>query len=199
MADSGSTDTDLADRIRGGDKQAETELTRRFERGITQILVRQTHNFALAQELCQETLIIVIRRLRSQPLADPGKLAAFVAQTARNLAIAERRKEKRRRTDATGEEFAEVPDGQRDQEDDAQRESAAAAIRSVLAEMKSTRDRMLLVRYYLREEDKEVICRELNVTPPSFNVVLFRARSRFLELLNKRGLGGRDLLCFIMV
>jgi RNA polymerase sigma-70 factor, ECF subfamily len=199
MSDSGSADRELVHRIHTGDRQAESELTRRFERGITQILLRQTRNFALAQELCQETLIIVIKRLRAQPLDNPEKLAAFLAQIARNLAIAERRKERRRRTDPSGEDLGELPDEERDQEDDAQRESAAAAIRSVLGEMKSSRDRMLLVRYYLREEDKDVICRELNVTPPTFNVVLFRARSRFLELLHKRGLGGHDLLCFIMV
>lgn len=199
MAESGSSDAALAERIRGGDRLAETELTRRFERGITQILVRQTRNFALAQELCQETLIIVLKRLRTQPLANPEKLAAFIAQTARNLAIAERRKERRRRTDTTDDAFADVPDEELDQEDSAQRASAAEAIRTVLAEMKSARDRMLLVRYYLKEEDKDVICRELNVTPPSFNVVLFRARGRFLELLQKHGLGGRDLLCFVLM
>jgi hypothetical protein len=51
------------------------------------------------------------------------------------------------------------------------------------------------VRYYLRDEDKKDICRELGLTEPSFNVVLFRARSRFLELLEKRGLSGEDLFC----
>jgi RNA polymerase sigma-70 factor, ECF subfamily len=198
MSDSGSADRDLVHRIHAGDKHAEAELTRRFERGIRTILMRQTRNFALSQELSQETLIIVIKRLRAQELADPDKLAAFVAQTARNLAIAERRKERRRRTDVMGDEPVEILDEEQDQEDDAQRHSASAAIREVLAEMKSTRDRMLLVRYYLREEDKEVICRELNMTPPSFNVVLFRARNRFLDLLQKRGLGGRDFLCFVI-
>src|SRR5262245_24008225 len=192
-------DRDLVRRIRAGEAQAEIELTRRFERGITQILIRQTANLALAQELCQETLIIIIKRLRAQSLDNPDKLAAFIAQTARNLAIAERRKQRRRRTEPTGEDMVDVPDDQRDQERDAQRDSAAAAIRSVLAEMKSARDRSLLVRYYLREEDKDVICRELGMTAPSFNVVLFRARSRFLELLNKRGLTGGDLLAMVLV
>jgi RNA polymerase sigma-70 factor, ECF subfamily len=199
MADPVSKDSDLARRIRAGEVQAEAELTRRFERGIAQILIRQTSNLALAQELCQETLIIIIRRLRTQPLDNPDKLAAFIAQTARNLAIAERRKERRRRTEPRGDELVEVPDDQRDQERDAQRESAAAAIRTVLADMKSARDRLLLVRYYLREEDKDVICRDLGMTAPSFNVVLFRARSRFLELLNKRGLTGGDLLGVVLV
>ncbi len=192
-------DSDLVRRIRTGDTQAEIELTRRFERGITQILLRQTANLALSQELCQETLIIIIKRLRGQSLDNPDKLAAFIAQTARNLAIAEHRKQRRRRTEPTGEEFVEVPDDQRDQERDAQLDSAAAAIRSVLAEMKSARDRSLLVRYYLREEDKDVICKELGMTAPSFNVVLFRARSRFLDLLNKRGLTGGDLLSLVLV
>jgi RNA polymerase sigma-70 factor (ECF subfamily) len=192
-------DGDLVRRIRAGDAQAEVELTHRFERAITQILVRQTANLALAQELCQETLIIIIKRLRAQSLDNPDKLAAFIAQTARNLAIAERRKQRRRRTEPTGEDMVDVPDDQRDQERDAQRDSAAAAIASVLAEMKSARDRSLLVRYYLREEDKDVICRELGMTAPSFNVVLFRARSRFLELLNKRGLTGGDLLAMVLV
>jgi RNA polymerase sigma-70 factor, ECF subfamily len=199
MTDPASKDSDLARRIRAGEAQAEAELIRRFERGITQILIRQTANLALAQELCQETLIIIIKRLRTQPLDNPDKLAAFIAQTARNLAIAERRKQRRRRTEATGDELVEVPDDQRDQERDAQRESAAAAIRAVLADMKSTRDRLLLVRYYLREEDKDVICRDLGMTAPSFNVVLFRARNRFLELLNKRGLTGGDLLSVVLV
>jgi len=191
-------DRDLVRRIHAGEAQAEVELTRRFERGITQILIRQTANLALAQELCQETLIIIIKRLRAQSLDNPDKLAAFIAQTARNLAIAERRKQRRRRTEPTGEDMVDVPDDQRDQERDAQRDSAAAAIRAVLAEMKSARDRSLLVRYYLREEDKDVICKELGMTAPSFNVVLFRARSRFLELLNKRGLTGGDLLALMV-
>lgn len=199
MADSRSTDSDLVHRIRAGEAQAEGELTQRFERGITQILIRQTGNLALSQELCQDTLIIVIKRLRAQPLDRPEKLGAFIAQTARNLAIAERRKQRRRRTETTGDDLVEVPDDQRDQERDAQRDSAAAAIRSVLGEMKSARDRLLLVRYYLREEDKDVICRDLGMTAPSFNVVLFRARSRFLELLNKRGLTGGDLLSLVLV
>jgi RNA polymerase sigma-70 factor (ECF subfamily) len=187
--------SDLSNRIRAGDSRAEGDLSRRIAPGITQIVVGMTGNFALAQELCQETLIVILTRLRTQPLDDPDKLPAFVAQVARNLVVAERRKERRRKTDVDSEAIDEVADHSQGQEQDAQRESAAVAIRKVLAEMKSIRDRSLLVRYYLRDEDKKDICRELGLTEPSFNVVLFRARSRFLELLEKRGLSGEDLFC----
>jgi RNA polymerase sigma-70 factor (ECF subfamily) len=188
----------LSHRIRAGDKQAEDLLSRRIAPGITQIVVGMTGHFALAQELCQETLIIILARLRTQPLDDPDKLPAFVAQIARNLVIAERRKERRRKTDVDSEAVDEVPDPSQGQEHDAQRESAAVAIRKVLAEMKSIRDRSLLVRYYLRDEDKKEICRELGLNEPTFNVVLFRARARFLELLEKRGLRAEDLFCLLL-
>ena len=87
-----SSFTELSNRIRAGDSRAEGDLSRRIAPGITQIIVGMTGNFALAQELCQETLIVILTRLRTQPLDDPGKLPAFVAQVARNLVVAERRK-----------------------------------------------------------------------------------------------------------
>lgn len=187
--------TELAHRIRAGDRQAEEDLTRRIDRGITQIAVRMTGNFATAQEICQETLIIILTRLRSQGLEDPEKLPAFVAQTARNLVSADRRKQRRRKTDLDSEGIEEMPDHTGGQDKDAERESAAVAIRTVLQEMRSVRDRTLLVRYYLRDEGKKAICDDLGMNESTFNVVLFRARARFLELLSNRGIEGRDLLC----
>jgi RNA polymerase sigma-70 factor (ECF subfamily) len=189
---------ELAQRICAGDSQAEGDLAARLGRGVTQIIYRLTGNFAVAQELCQETLIIVLTRLRVRELDNPDKLPAFAAQTARNLVIADRRKERRRKTDPDNEAIDAVAAEAPGQEDDAQRESAAAAIRQVLTEMRSSRDRLLLVRYYLRDDDKRDICKEMNLSEPSFNVVLFRARSRFLELLEKHGIRGRDLLCWVL-
>lgn len=186
---------ELSQRIHAGDKHAENTLSRRIAPGVTQVIIGMTGDPQLAQELCQETLIVILTRLRTQPLEDPSKLPAFVAQVARNLVIAERRKERRRKTDVDSEAIDELADQSQGQEADAQRESAAVAIRKVLDEMKSIRDRSLLVRYYLRDEDKKDICRELGMTEPSFNVVLFRARARFLELLAKQGLSGEDLIC----
>ena len=189
--------TDLAHRICAGDKLAEGQMVRRFTPGITQIIVRETGNYAMAQELCQETLIIVLQRLRTRPLDEPEKLPAFVAQTARNLVMAERRKERRRRTDVDSESIEALADEGHAQDEDLQQKSNADAISQVLAELKSARDRLLLIRYYLRDDDKKEICRDLKLSESSFNVVLFRARSRFLELLERRGMKGRDFFCWV--
>ncbi len=189
------TFAELAHRIRAGDRLAEGDLTRRLTQGITQIAIKLTGNFALAQEICQETLIIILTRLRTQELDDPEKLPAFVAQTARNLVSAEHRKQRRRKTDTGQDRIEEVVDTSASQERDLERESSAVAIRKVLLEMNSQRDRTLLVRFYLRDEDKEVICKDLGMSESNFNLVLFRARARFLELLEHQGLQRRDLLC----
>jgi RNA polymerase sigma-70 factor (ECF subfamily) len=199
MANEQLSYAELAHRICAGDSRAEGDLASRLTRGITQIIVRLTGNFAVAEELCQETLLIVLARLRTRELENPDKLPAFAAQIARNLVIAERRKERRRKTDTDNEVIDSIAAAEPGQEDDAQRESAAAAIGQVLREMRSARDRLLLVRYYLRDDDKRDICRDLNLSEPSFNVVLFRARSRFLELLEKHGFRGKDLLSWVLL
>ena len=53
------------------------------------------------------------------------------------------------------------------------------------AYVSSDRDREILFRFYLAEDDKERICRDLGLTAVHFNRVLFRARERFRELYRK--------------
>ena len=91
---------ELSRRIREGDVSAESELIRQFEPGLRVLLRRRTGgDHGLLQDLVQETLLVVIQRLRGAGIEDPQKLAAFAAQTARNLAIASLRKAERQKTD----------------------------------------------------------------------------------------------------
>ena len=69
----------------------------------------------------------------------------------------------------------------------------AQKVREILASMDSLRDRTLLVRFYLNEEDKEHICRDLGLTSTQFVKVLHRARSRLRNLLEANGLSSGDL------
>ena len=192
------SDTELAQQIYAGDKRAEAELFARFGTGVLQILLRLTGRSAAAEDLCQETLLVALQRLRSEPLEDPSRLAAFVAQTARNLALAERRKERRRRTDTDSEAILEVPDRALGQEREAQIDSIATAVQKVLRELRSERDQLLLIRYYLRGEDRFEICRDLEITETQFNVGLFRARARFQKLLSRHGMRRADLMIFLL-
>ena len=102
---------ELSRRIREGDSSAESELVRQFEPGLRVLLRRRTGgDVGLLQDLVQETLLIVIQRLRGEGIEDPDRLAAFAAQIARNLAIASLRKTERQKTDIDSDATDRNPD-----------------------------------------------------------------------------------------
>jgi RNA polymerase sigma-70 factor, ECF subfamily len=188
----------LATRISAGDAAAENEIVRRYERGVLAILNKTTHDRELARDLCQDTFVIVLKRLRSAPLEDPARLAGFIAQTARNLLIAEKRRFVRRKTDAASDNIDEIPDAGPARIETSEAESAATAVRDILRHLSNERDRMAIVRYYLNEESKESICAELGLTEKHFNLVLFRARDRMRALIDKHGFKKSDLLGILL-
>jgi RNA polymerase sigma-70 factor, ECF subfamily len=194
MTELAAADSDLVERIRSGDKDAEQQLFLRFQPGVLQIVVRVTGSRYAAEDLCQEALIIALRRLRSATLEDPSKLAGFVAQTARNLAIAEMRKERRRRTDTGSDDMEKVADAGLSQDARTHTEASARVVRELLGELRFERDRQLLTRHYLNDEDTDVICRDLGMSASAFNVALCRARRRFREILERNGMTPNNLL-----
>ena len=52
----------------------------------------------------------------------------------------------------------------------------------------------MLTRLYLKEDDKDAICRDLELTDLAFNQVIFRARNRFRSLLSSAGFQKADLI-----
>lgn len=186
---------ELSRRIRAGDVSAESELIRQFEPGLRVLLRRRTGgDQGLLQDLVQETLLVVIQRLRGIGIDDPQKLAAFAAQTARNLAIASLRKTERQRTDVDSEATERKADTSRGVETEVGDLEAALAVRALLRELPHARDRLMLKRFYLEELDKDSICREMQLTEAAFNQALSRARRRFRQILEERGFAKRDLL-----
>jgi RNA polymerase sigma-70 factor (ECF subfamily) len=186
---------ELTRRIKEGDVTAESELIRQFEPGLRVLLRRRTGgDFGLLQDLVQETLLVVLQRLRGAGIDDPQKLAAFAAQTARNLAIASLRKTERQRTDVDSEATERNADPSRTVEEVTADLEAALAVRALLRELPQVRDRLMLKRFYLEDHDKEVICQELELTEAAFNQALSRARKRFRQILEERGFSKRDLL-----
>jgi RNA polymerase sigma factor (sigma-70 family) len=189
---------ELAERILKGDTEAESELCALSDLPIRQILRRHVHNFARVDELTQEVHIVVLIRLRREPLNEPSQLAAFIAGTARNLGRADRRKEQRQNT----ETVAEMQDVMLNQEPDPsvilEVNESAALVREVVQELQP-RDRLAVFMYYFYGMDKASICRELRMRNSHLYLVLFRARSRMRELLQKRGMGPKDLLFIVLM
>jgi RNA polymerase sigma-70 factor (ECF subfamily) len=195
LSDDAAWCVEIARRVGDGDAEAEAALARRLKPGLIMLLKRRcAYDSELAADLCQDTLLIVLQRLRTRSMADPARLAGFAAQTARQLAFDSRRRYAVRKTsvDSAAVESAQI---EASDNDSVQQASIASLVRKLLDELSNSRDREILRRFYLLEEDKEDICRSLNFASGTFDQVIFRARARLRALLQARGAASRDLLC----
>jgi RNA polymerase sigma-70 factor (ECF subfamily) len=178
---------DLVRRIVAGDPAAEAELVERFSRAVTFLLRRLARDEAAAEDLYQETFRLVIQKVRAGELRDAEGLPGFVSSMARNLFLGAVRRGSRRERWQGGSEAAEAaPDPAPGQLAALLARERAAAVRQVLAELKNDRDRDILARYYIGDQDKEEICRDLDLSDLHFNRVLFRARQRYRQLFELR-------------
>lgn len=182
---SGRASAALANRVHRGDAVAEARLVQIHSSMVRRLLHGLCADLALADDLHQETFRIVLVRLRRRRLADPTRLSGFLRRTARNLWIAECRKASRRQT-YTGIEGLDqtIAPGQCPLRRALQRDIARHVLH-LLADLRHDRDRQLLRRVYLAEDDRATICSDLGLSPQHFNRVLHRARGRLRDLVER--------------
>lgn len=179
------TASEIVARIRAGGAGAEAELYARYRRGMSMILSQRVSSPEDAEDLVQESFRLAIEKIRRGELRDPAKLPQFLNSLARNLAIHHFRRHGRRRDDEGIEAAAgalAVGPGQIDRL--RRRERGVLALR-VLRELETDRDRDLLFRFYIAEDDKAEICRDLGLSSLHFNRVLHRAKQRYRKLYEK--------------
>jgi RNA polymerase sigma-70 factor (ECF subfamily) len=128
----------------------------------------------------------------------PEEIGGYIFQVAMNLlrnhrrSIAERAD---RRVDS--EVLGHLP-ANADATDRWLEKKIAARVKVLLQDLKSPRDREILVRFYLREEEKDAICRDLGLEAEQFDKVLHRARGRLKELLEAAGVQRSDLFMLVL-
>lgn len=176
---------DLALRIMDGDREAEAGLVERYSRGVSIIIRREAGAAAIAEDLEQEVFRIAIEKIRRGDLRDPEKLSGFMSSLARNLVIEHFRRLARQESLPLDEESNQLPDLAPNQLEELLLKEKRRIVRQIINELNSERDRQILFRFYIGEEDKERICKELGLTSLHFNRVLFRARERYRELYEK--------------
>jgi RNA polymerase sigma-70 factor (ECF subfamily) len=181
--------TSLVRRIRSGSREAETQLVQAYQRPILELLRNRARDPDLAQDLLQETFIVVINRLRADGIEQPDKLAAFIHRVAHNLVIGHFRKETRRKTQ-TDTELVEIQQDQKSEQLEAfLRKEEGQIVRRLLEELKTPRDREILRRFYVWGQEKPLICDALGLDNDQFDRVISRARQRF-RVLAEQAFGG---------
>ena len=178
--------TDLVQRIRSGDSEAESLLIQKYSRPLLTLLRCKVKDPELAQDLHQDTFRVVLERLRDKGLDDPSKVAHFINRTAINLHIGVIRKEQRRQTTANTEIAHEAVDQGSGPLLKVLAREGKNAVRALLNELPTPRDQDILRRFYIGEEEKASICSSLDLSPEHFDRVISRARKRFRQIIEMK-------------
>jgi len=173
----------LVTRVRDGDRAAETEMVERYSRGLRFLLRRKTRDTTLSEDFLQETWAIALVKIRENGLDNPERLAGYLCGIANNLALGERRRVNRQRTSVNSEIVDLIPDESSNPFRHVSRAEVCKQVRGLLENLTKERDREILERFYVREEDKESICKRLDVDGIHFNRVLYRARQRLKSVI----------------
>jgi RNA polymerase sigma-70 factor, ECF subfamily len=161
--------------------------------GLRALILRRVRDPEVAADILQDAAVTTLEKLRSGEIAHPENLGGYLYRVALNHLRNHRRKDRSALSSADALEELPASENDLDWENVRERQWASAA-RRMLEEMPVPRDRDILIRFYLDDEDREKICRELGLSEEHFNRVIFRARNRFRELIEHRGFRKADLL-----
>ena len=177
----------LVERIRAGDRAAEAEFVRTYERGVRVFVRRHTRpGEPMIDDFVQDVLHQVLQKLRAGEVRDPAALPAYLRATIVHVTTAEYRRRASRGDTVSTDALASVA-GVADPAEQLRTTQLAERVRTLLAELPVARDRVLLIRFYLDECSKDEVCAELGIAPDHFRRVVFRARERLRELVERAG------------
>lgn len=175
----------LVERIRADDPSGMEELYRVFSQGIRFYLCRQLGTQDLDDRV-HDIFLIVTQSIRRGDLREPDRLMGYVRTVLRRQVASHIEQIVHSRNNhADLETGLRLSDRRPDPERSAiQNENQTLALR-ILHSLK-TRDREVLVRFYLKEQAPEEICRELDLSATQFRLIKSRAKTRFVELAKRR-------------
>jgi len=172
---------DLVARIARHDAAAEAELCLRYRRGIL-FMLRHRGAGDDAEDICQDTLVIALEKLRVGDIDDPSRLSAWLRSIAMHRLINGRRTERRRATAPDCDAVSKAMDAGGGPFDHLSAADNGRAVQRLLDELPTERDRDVLISVYLRDEDRASICQRLELDATHFNRVLSRAKTRLRRI-----------------
>jgi RNA polymerase sigma-70 factor, ECF subfamily len=167
--------------------------------GLRALLARRSGDPALAADLLGEAIEIALRKYGAGQIRKPQEMAGYVFQVAMNLWRNHRRNSNNRADRRADSALLDVLPVDAPPVDGSADTGLGARVTAIIMELPTERDRDLVKRFYLDEEDKESICRDLNLSPLHFDKVIFRARQRMRALLEAKGFRKTDFFSVLLL
>lgn len=183
-SNSGATEevdwTQLVERIQRNESEALEELYRLFSRGIRFYFCRQLGRQELEDKV-HDTFLIVVQTIQRGELREPSRLMGFVRTIVRRQVAAFIEKTTtRRREELDVDSGVRLAAPQMTPEQEVIDRQNSGIMEEILRES-SRRDREILTRFYLLEQEPEQICLEMGINQTQFRLLKSRAKARFAE------------------
>jgi RNA polymerase sigma factor (sigma-70 family) len=159
---------------------------------LISLVARRCGKRAEAADLLHEAIRIAIEHHASGRIANLHRLPGYVFRTALNL-LRNHKRAIRNRPELRASEKEADSVACVDSVESLSCDATAQELRDALNELRMKRDRLVIQRFYMNEEPKRDICRDLGISGLSFDKIAFRARQRLKELLIARSVGADDL------
>jgi RNA polymerase sigma factor (sigma-70 family) len=183
--DSQTFDREYLDRLARGDAETATHFVRHFTKILLAKLRVKMRSSSEAEDVAQETLFRVLRYVEKNGGIDrPEALGAFVNSVSDRVVLEFFRE---------GNRFQQVPENSPEPVERALNaelnyitDERKQIIRRELSKLKS-KDRTVLERVFLLEQDKDTICAEMKIDRNYLRVQVHRALARFRKALEDGG------------
>ena len=181
-------------------KDAIAALIEKQYAGLLSLLRRKLRDEQLAQDALNQALVTSLEHLQAGRVSDPSLIGGYVFQVAMNQMRNHRRKmaeRSERRADPAVVDT--LPDLHVSADCSVVEPALARQVRSAIESLPTPRDREIVKRFYLDEEEKDSICRDLQPSTLHFDKVIFRARQRMRALLEAKGFRKPDIFAVFLL
>jgi RNA polymerase sigma factor (sigma-70 family) len=180
-------DSKLLDALRNGDDSVLEELFHKNRRSIASLVIRNHGTEDDAEDVLQESLIVLWERIRKGTFEYQAKLSTFIYATAKNIWF-RKLAQQRREFPSTSETF-EIPSGDSTPIEEMEENERIFAVEQAMEEIGNPcRDILLL--YYWEEQTMEEIAVKLGFANADTVKSKKYQCKKALEKLVKKALGG---------
>jgi RNA polymerase sigma-70 factor (ECF subfamily) len=180
-----SFDSGYLQRLAAGDAAVEEHFHRYFgELIFIKLRARQFARHAI-DDIRQETFLRVFQAIRKEGIRQPERIGAYVNSVCNNVVMEFSRAGSRLTLTDEPPENLDLSASTEQQLIERERRTH---VRKLLSQM-STKNQRLLTAMFLDERHPDEICREFGVDRNYLRVLLYRARTRLKDALQKSGKG----------
>ncbi|MBD3342363.1 MAG: sigma-70 family RNA polymerase sigma factor [Candidatus Lokiarchaeota archaeon] len=171
----------LVERIRNGDKMAESLLDKKYRPRVLFLAMSKLKNNEEAEDICQETMTVVFTAINSNRIREPEKLSSYILTICRRKIIDHIKKKKRRIEEVDlNENEIKDPSKANGFIDEGFGDEATAALEKL-----SEREQSIIYLTYVFGWSGQEISRVLRITPDYVRKIKQRAIKKLLKILKK--------------